>query len=162
MSEFELKLESLGFVIPEPMQIPEGVTLPFPWVNVRGNRAFVSGHGPQNPDGSLAGPFGKVGADVTVEQAFESAQKTGLSILGSLKRELGDLNRIQGWGRVFGMVNSAPGFTQQPAVINGFTELIINVFGEDVGRHARSAVGLAELPFGKGIPVEIEAEVLIK
>ncbi len=162
MSIVESKLESLGFVIPEAMQIPEGVKLPFPWVNVRGNRAFISGHGPQNPDGSLAGPFGKVGAEVTVEQAFELAKKTGLSILGSLKRELGDLDRIQGWGRVFGMVNSAPGFTQQPAVINGFTELIINVFGDEVGCHARSAVGMAELPFGNGIAVEIEGEVLLR
>ena len=161
MSVVESKLESLGLILPPPLKIPAGVTLPFPWVNVRGSRAFVSGHGPQNADGSLAEPFGKVGRDVTLEQAYELARKTGLSILASLKRELGDLDRIQGWGRVFGMVNSAPGFTQQPAVINGFTDLIIEVFGAEKGRHARSAVGMAELPLGKGIAVEIEGEVLI-
>jgi enamine deaminase RidA (YjgF/YER057c/UK114 family) len=82
---------------------------------------------------------------------------TGLAILGSLKRELGDLERIAGWNRVFGMVNSAPGFNRQPAVINGFTDLILSVFGSEAGAHARSAVGLAELPFD--IPVEIEGEV---
>ena len=82
---------------------------------------------------------------------------TALSILGSLKRELGDLDRVVTWLRVFGMVNSAPGFNRQPQVINGFSDLILEVYGPDRGLHARSAVGMAELPFG--IPVEIEAEV---
>jgi enamine deaminase RidA (YjgF/YER057c/UK114 family) len=82
---------------------------------------------------------------------------TALSILGSLKRELGDLDRVTAWLRVFGMVNSAPGFNRQPQVINGFSDLILEVYGSDRGLHARSAVGMAELPFG--IPVEIEAEV---
>jgi len=81
-------------------------------------------------------------------------------MLGSLQRELGTLDRITGWLRVFGMVNSAPGFDQQPTVINGFSEVILDVFGADVGRHARSAVGVAALPFG--IPVEVEAEVSIR
>ena len=79
--------------------------------------------------------------------------------LGSLRRELGDLDRITGWLRVFGMVNAAPGFDQMPRVINGFSDLIIELYGPEVGAHARSAVGLAELPIG--IPVEIEAEVEI-
>jgi hypothetical protein len=82
---------------------------------------------------------------------------TALSILGSLKRALGDLDRIGTWSRVFGMVNSAPGFNQQPSVINGFSELILEVFGPVAGAHCRSAVGLAELPFN--IPVEVEGEV---
>lgn len=159
MSKVAARLESLGLVLPEPLKIPAGVTLPFPWVSVRGDRVFVSGHGPQDPDGSLAGPFGKVGAEVSVEDAKELARKTGLSILGSLQRELGDLDRITGWGRVFGMVNSAPDFGQQPSVINGFSELILEVFGAEVGRHTRSAVGLAALPFQ--MAVEVEAEVLI-
>jgi hypothetical protein len=131
--------------------------LPFPWVRVIGSRALISGHGPTNADGSLARPLGKVGAEVSEEQAFAAARLTGLAILGSLKRELGALDRIAGWSRVFGMVNSAPGFNRQPAVINGFTELILSVFGSKAGAHARSAVGLAELPFN--IPVEIEGEV---
>jgi enamine deaminase RidA (YjgF/YER057c/UK114 family) len=139
--------------------LPAGVTLPFPWVRVHGDRAYVSGHGPQNADGSLAMPLGKVGLDVSVEQARHAARLTALALLGSLKRELGDLDRVSAWLRVFGMVNSAPGFRQQPSVINGFTDLIVELYGPQRGPHARSAVGLAELPFG--IPVEIEAEVAI-
>jgi hypothetical protein len=142
------------------LKVPAGVRVPFSWIRVRGNRAYVAGHGPQHADGSLAGPLGKVGAEVTPEQAYESARLTALSILGSLQRELGDLDRVTAWLRVFGMVNSAPGFRQQPGVINGFSDLILDVYGEDAGQHVRSAVGMAELPFG--IPVEIEAEVEIR
>ena len=157
MSTVEDRLHALGYVIPEPLRLPPGVTLPFPWVRVVGNRALISGHGPTNADGSLAEPLGKVGSQVTQEQAFLAARLTGISILGSLKRELGSLERIACWARVFGMVNSAPGFNRQPVVINGFTELILAVFGQERGAHARSAVGMAELPFN--IPVEIEGEV---
>lgn len=131
--------------------------MPFPWIRIVGTRALISGHGPTNADGSIAQPLGKVGGDVSQEQAYTAARLTGLAILGSLKRELGDLDRIAAWSRVFGMVNSAPGFNKQPAVINGFTDLILDVFGMETGAHARSAVGLAELPFS--IPVEIEGEV---
>jgi enamine deaminase RidA (YjgF/YER057c/UK114 family) len=130
---------------------------PFPWVRVAGRRALISGHAPTDADGAIAAPWGKVGGDVSLEQGYEAARLTGLAILGSLKRELGDLDRIARWVRIFGMVNSAPGFHRQPAVINGFTDLILEVFGQDRGAHARSAVGMAELPFG--IPVEIEGEV---
>jgi enamine deaminase RidA (YjgF/YER057c/UK114 family) len=159
MPIIEGKLQALGLALPEPLRLPPGIVLPFPWVRVRGNHAYVSGHGAQNPDGSLAGPLGKVGLDVSIEQAQHSARLTALSILGSLKRELGDLDRISAWLRVFGMVNSAPGFNRQPSVINGFTDLIVELYGSQRGQHARSAVGMAELPFG--IPVEIEAEVEI-
>jgi enamine deaminase RidA (YjgF/YER057c/UK114 family) len=155
----EHKLKALGLSLPAPMQVPAGVVLPFPWVRVRGNRAYVSGHGPQNADGSLAAPLGKVGSEVSLDAAKNAARLTALSMLGSLKRELGDLDRVTAWLRVFGMVNSAPGFDRQPLVINGFTELIVALYGPARGRHARSAVGMAELPFG--IPVEIEAEVEI-
>ena len=127
-------------------------------MRIVGDRALVSGHGPQNPDGSIAGPFGKVGAGVTVEQGYAAARLTALSMLGSLARQLGDLDRITAWVRVFGMVNSAPGFASQPAVINGFSDLVLELFGE-AGAHARSAVGMAELPFD--LPVEVEAEVLV-
>ena len=160
MSIVDLRLKSLGLALPEPLKLPPGVVLPFPWVHVVGSRALISGHGPTNPDGSLAAPLGKVGRDVSQEQAYEAARLTALAILGSLKRELGSLDRIAGWVRVFGMVNSAPGFNRQPAVINGFTDLIIDVFGPEKGAHARSAVGLAELPFD--IPVEVEAEVRLE
>ena len=162
MSEMHLeeRLASLGYKLPEPLKVPPGVALLFPFVRVVGNRAIISGHGPTNADGSIAEPLGKVGADVTEEQAVVAARLTGLAILGSLKRELGSLERIACWTRVLGMVNSAPGFHRQPAVINGFTELIVAVFGPERGAHARSAVGLAELPFR--IPVEIEGEVELK
>jgi len=157
MSLVEDRRRALGLVLPQPLQLPPGVALPFPWVRLVGNRALISGHGPTNADGSLAQPLGKVGAQVTQEQAYEAARLTGLAILGSLWRELGNLERIACWTRVFGMVNSAPGFNRQPAVINGFTDLILAVFGPERGAHARSAVGLAELPFN--IPVKIEGEV---
>jgi enamine deaminase RidA (YjgF/YER057c/UK114 family) len=157
MSEIDDRLRELGLILPKPLQLPPGVTLPFPWVRIVGTRALFSGHGPTNADGSLAQPLGKVGRDVTPEQAYHAAHLTGLAILGSLKRELGDLDRLVSWTRIFGMVNSAPGFNVQPAVINGFTHLIVNVFGTTRGQHARSAVGMAELPFD--IPVEIEGEV---
>jgi hypothetical protein len=155
----EAKLEELGLVLPEPIQPPPGMRLPFAFVRAEARHVYIAGHGPQAPDGSLAPPFGKVGADVSIEQAYEAARLTALSILGSLKRELGDLDRLSGWLRVFGMVNSAPGFVDQPLVINGFSDLILELFGPDVGSHSRSAVGVAELPFR--LPVEIEAEAAI-
>lgn len=158
-SGVEARLQQLGLTLPEPMKVPPGVTLPFPWVRVRGNRAYISGHAPQNADGSLADPLGKVDAEVSLEEGYQAARLTALSILGSLKRELGDLDRVTAWLRVFGMVNSAPGFNRQPQVINGFSDLILEVYGPERGLHARSAVGMAELPFG--IPVEIEAEVAV-
>jgi enamine deaminase RidA (YjgF/YER057c/UK114 family) len=157
VSAIDKRLRELGLVLPAPLELPPGVVLPFPWVRVVGTRALISGHGPTNADGSLAEPRGKVGRDLTIEQGYAAARLTALSILGSLERELGDLDRIAAWSRVFGMVNSAPGFNRQPAVINGFTDLIVDVFGPDKGPHARSAVGMAELPFD--IPVEIEGEV---
>jgi len=158
-SDVEARLQALGLVLPEPIQVPPEVRLPFGWVRVRGKRAYISGHGPQNPDGSLAEPRGKVGAEVSLEQGYQAARLTALSMLGSLKRELGDLNRVGAWLRVFGMVNSASGFNQQPLVINGFSDLILELYGPDRGGHARSAVGMAGLPFD--MPVEIEAEVEI-
>ncbi|MDE2178871.1 MAG: RidA family protein [Xanthomonadaceae bacterium] len=157
MSGIDQRLRDLGLVLPLPLQLPPGAVLPFPWIRIIGTRALISGHGPTNGDGSLAGPLGKVGSDVSLEQAYVAARLTGLAIFGSLKRELGSLDRIAAWSRVFGMVNSAPGFNRQPAVINGFSDLVLEVFGPEKGAHARSAVGMAELPFN--IPVEVEGEV---
>ena len=154
------RLVELGLELPPAVRPPPGVVLPFAFVNIRDDRAIISGHGPQSPDGSLAPPFGQVGREVSLDEAVEAARLTALSMLGSLQRSLGSLDRITGWLRVFGMVNSAPGFAQQPTVVNGFSDLIHEVFGPEVGRHARSAVGMAALPFG--IPVEIEAEVSIR
>ncbi len=151
------KVRALGLVLPGAMRSPTGAAYPFSWVRVRGKRAYVSGHLPLQADGTLAEPRGKVGEALTVAQGAAAARLVGLAMLGSLQRELGALERITAWLRVLGMVNVAPGFTQIPLVVNGFSELILEVFGPERGAHARSAVGMAELPFG--VPVEVEAEV---
>ncbi|RZL85699.1 MAG: RidA family protein [Variovorax sp.] len=157
MTRIENKLQSLGLALPPPVAMPPGVVLPFPWVRIVGGRAMISGHGPQHADGSLAEPRGKVGRELTLEQGYAAARLTALGMLASLQRAIGDLDRVTAWVRVFGMVNAAPGFNRMPAVINGFSDLILQLYGPEIGAHARSAVGLAELPFD--IPVEIEAEV---
>jgi enamine deaminase RidA (YjgF/YER057c/UK114 family) len=115
------------------------------------NLLYLSGHGPIHPDGRR--DQGKAGANLSVDQAKASARLTGLNLLATLRAELGSLDRIGKVIKVLGMVNSGPGFDRQPEVMDGFSDLMVEVFGE-AGRHARSAVGMAELPFG--IPVEIE------
>ena len=155
--KIEERMKELGLPLHELPMMPENFRRVFPFVRVSGNRAWVSGHAATNPDGSIYPKLGKVGRDLTKEEAYEAARLTGLAIIASLKDELGDLDRVKCWVRVFGMVNVAPGFNETPSVINGFSDLIIKIWGEEAGRHARSAVGMAELPFS--IPVEIEAEV---
>jgi enamine deaminase RidA (YjgF/YER057c/UK114 family) len=118
---------------------------------------FLSGHGPFQ-DGKLI--TGKVGADLTVEEGAQAARVTGLNLLATLKDELDELENVQSVLKLLGMVNVAPGFDELPAVINGCSDLLIEVFGEKIGRHARSAVGMAELPFG--MAVEIEAVVAVR
>jgi enamine deaminase RidA (YjgF/YER057c/UK114 family) len=152
----EQRLAELGLELPAPMETTT-LVLPFPWVRLRGGRGYVSGHGPLRPDGSLWPVLGQVGAELTEDEAYAAARATGLAILASLQRALGDLDRVTAWLRVFGMVNTAPGFNRTPAVINGFSDLIIDLWGTDAGAHARSAIGVAELPLS--LPVEIEAEV---
>jgi enamine deaminase RidA (YjgF/YER057c/UK114 family) len=160
MSEIQTKLAAMGLQLPGPIQLPPGVVFPFSFVRLRGNRAYVSGHIALQPDGAIARPLGKVGAEVSEEQGYQAARGTALAILASLKGKLGDLDRVTNWLRAFGMVNTAPGFDRYPAVINGFSDLILELYGPERGAHARSAVGMAGLPFGA--PVEIEAEVEIK
>jgi len=157
--QIEARLATLGLKLPPPLVVAPQVRLPFAFVRVAGTRAYISGHGPIGSDGRVARPLGKVGVDLTVEQAYEAARLTALAILGSLQRALGDLDRVTSWLRIFGMVNAAPGFTDLPTVINGCSDLILELYGPVRGAHARSAVGLAELPFN--IPVEIEGEVEI-
>jgi enamine deaminase RidA (YjgF/YER057c/UK114 family) len=152
----EQRLAERGLELPEPMAAT-GLVLPFPWVRLWENRAYVSGHGPLLPDGTLWPARGKVGGDLTEEEAYAAARATGLAMLASLRRAIGDLDRVSAWLRVFGMVNAAPGFNRTPAVINGFSDLIIELWGPEAGAHARSAIGVAELPLD--LPVEIEAEV---
>ena len=156
----EDKLKSLGLFLPAGFEEnPLQISTPFSWVRVYGNRAYISGHGPQKPDGSIASPLGKVGTEVSEEQAFQAARLATLSILGSLKRELGSLDKIAAWLVIHGFVNVAPGFTRKTAVINGCSELILQLFGEHAGKHARTAMGVATTPFG--LPVVIAAELEI-
>lgn len=159
MSTPEQRIESLGLTLPPPVRLPDGVHLPFSMVNVRGNRALISGHPRHGADGSLNGPFGQVGADLTTEEAAEAASEIALCVLANLKQEIGELSRITGWTRVFGMVNSAPGYSDQHLVINGFSNLVLDVFGPEIGGHARSAIGTAGLPMN--FAIEVEAEVLV-
>ena len=155
----EAKLEKLGLTLPEPPKIPSEVKISFAWVRVHDGRAYVAGHGPQNPDGSIAEPLGKLGEELSAEEGYQAARLTALSILGSLKRELGDLDRVAAWLMVYGLVNAAPDFTLTTNVINGFSDLIVELYGPEAGTHARIAPGLATLPLG--LPVTIAAEVAI-
>ena len=156
----EERIGGLGLALPKAIALPPGLHLPFSFVNVQGNRALISGHPRQSADGAIDGPYGQLGSDLTMEEGYAASREIGLSILSNLKAEIGDLSRVSGWTRVFGMVNSAPGFSQQHLVINGFSDLIIDVFGKEVGAHARSAIGVAGLPMN--FAIEIEGEVLLK
>lgn len=122
-----------------------------------GNLVFLSGHGPTRPDGTNV--VGKLGADLSVEQGQEAARFTGIQLLTSLKAEIGDLNKVKRIVKVLGMVNSTPDFVQSPAVINGFTDLMLEVFGEEKGKHARSAVGMVSLPNGIAVEIEMIVEI---
>ena len=148
MSEIESRLEHLGISLPaEPVPIANYV----PGVRT-GNLLYLSGLGPASrADGTT--PSGKVGRDLTTEEGYEASRLTGINILARMKGELGDLDRVRRVVKLLGMVNSAPDFNQQPDVVNGCSDLLVEVFGEK-GRHARSAVGMAALP--NDIPVEIE------
>ena len=150
----EQRLAELGLELPAVFSAPAGMEVRFDLVRVVGEVAYVSGHGPM--DGSRPLMQGKVGEQVTLEQAYEAARLTALSIFASLRAELGELDRVRSWGRALGLVNCSPGFNLTPAVINGFSDLVLELWG-DAGRHARSAIGVAELPVD--IPVEIEATV---
>ena len=154
MARIESKLAALGLVLPAPLKAPPGVPLPFAMVRIVGTRAIVSGHGPQNADGSLAQPLGKVGADLTIEQGYAAARLTGLCVLSTLRRYLGSLDPVTRVVRVQGFVNCAPGFNTPSDVLHGFSDLMVEVFGDN-GRHTRAAIGAAELY--ADIPCEIEA-----
>jgi enamine deaminase RidA (YjgF/YER057c/UK114 family) len=153
VSKVEDRLAQMGLKLPELFGGPPGFERKFELVRIVGQTAYVAGHGPV--DGTRPLMQGKVGGTVTVEQGYEAARLTGLSMLASLKAEL---DRVTAWCKALGLVNCAPGFTNTPAVINGFSDLILELWG-DAGRHARSAIGAAELPFD--IPVEVEAVVQI-
>src|SRR5215211_4827356 len=158
MAAIEQRLAAMGLELPEPLKVRKGLKMPFTWVRVSGNRAYISGHVALNPDGSIAQPLGKVGAEVSAEEGYRSARLVALAHLASLKRALGDLDRVTAWLRVFAMVNVAPGFDQTPLVTNGYSDLILELYGPEVGAHARSSIGMM-IPLNA--PVNCEAEVEI-
>ena len=150
----ESRLKELNITLPQPTT---------PLANyvgaVRvGNLLFVSGHGPLR--GGQATARGKLGRDLSVEQGYQVAREVGLSLLTTVRASIGSLDKVKRIVKVLGMVASAEGFGDQPKVINGFSDLMVEVFGEAIGKHARSAVGMAELPMG--IPVEIELIVEVE
>jgi enamine deaminase RidA (YjgF/YER057c/UK114 family) len=152
MSRIEEKVRRMGYELPPPFRFPNPNRT---GCVVAGSIVFVSGHG-RDLTGTGVKPVGKVGRDLTVEEGYAAARAVALSILASLKLELGDLDRIRRVIRLFGMVNVAPGFDRMPQVIDGASDFFYELLGPEFGQHARSAVGLAELPHG--IPVEINGE----
>ena len=149
----EAKIQELNLELPEAPK-PGGIYNPVVQVE---DMLYISGHGPVKTDGSMH--KGRVGDEITEEQGVEAARAVGLTMLATLKQYLGDLNRIDRFVKVLGMVNAAPDFKHHPQVINGFSDLLVQIFGEN-GRAARSAVGMGSLP--GNISVEVEAIVLLK
>lgn len=151
----EARLEALGLRLPvlSPMRGS--------YVRARehGGLLYLAGHGPP-PDDDGVRPTGRVGGEVAPDEAYRLARRAGLALISTLAATLGPLSRVERVLRVFGMVSVAPGFDATPAVIDGCSDLLIEVFGPEVGAHARSAVGVAALPYG--LPVEIEAVVAIR
>jgi enamine deaminase RidA (YjgF/YER057c/UK114 family) len=148
----EAKLKRLGIELPEP---PKPVANYVGAVRT-GNLIFLAGAGPRRDDGSYM--TGRLGQDLAIEQGYQAARQTGIIQLAVLKAELGDLNKVKRIVKVLGMVNSAPSFTEQPKVVNGFSDLMVEVFG-DRGKHARSAVGMVALPMNIAVEVEMVVEV---
>ncbi|MBI1348846.1 RidA family protein [bacterium] len=149
----EERLAELQLELP-PAPKPGGIYAPIVIVD---RMLWVSGHGPVKTDGSLI--TGKVGEALNEEQAYQAARQVGLTMLATLRQELGSLNHIARVVKVLGMVNAVPDFTRQPAVINGFSHLMVEIWGETNGRGARSAVGMGSLP--GNISVEVEAAFLL-
>ena len=145
----EQRLKELG------IELPPTATPVANYVGVKrvGSLLFVAGHGPAR-DAQGNRPTGKLGRELTVEQGYAAARSCGLNLLATVRAELGSLDRVRQIVKVLGMVNCAPGFDQTPPVINGCSDLFVEVFGQEAGSHARAAVGMAELP--SSIPVEIE------
>lgn len=156
MGRIEERLQELGLTLPERFRAPPGMTLLFEPVLVVGAQAYVSGHGPA--DGARVLMQGTVGADLSVEQGHEAGRLTALSVLASLKAVLGELDRVQQWLRVTGYVRCTPDFLQTTRVVNGFSELILAVYGQ-AGRHARAAPGVVATPLG--LPLVVEATVAL-
>ncbi len=158
MGKVEERLAALGLQLPEAPTPPPGFRFSFSWVRLSGNRAFLSGHGALAPDGRPIGPFGRVPSEVSLEDAQASARGAGVAMLASLKRALGELDRVTAWLMAYGMVNADPGYPQTTNVANGFSDLILELYGEDIGHHARIAVGMTTLPLNYSFLVGAEVE----
>ena len=156
----EDRIHALGLYLPEAAKAPPGLVIDFVWARQYGDRVFISGHGAQAADGSFPGPFGRVGAEVSPEEAAESGKIAALSAIASLKRSIGALDRVAAFLRVDGFVLTAPGFDRTTNVINGASRVIVDIFGEEIGRHTRTAMGVAATPLS--CPVVIAAEVAIR
>ncbi len=156
MAMIEARLQALGLSLPE-LAPPPGGRITMRSARRHGQLLYLSGNGPML-NGKPAYQ-GKLGTNVSIEQGYAAAQLTGLNLLAVIRAELGDLDRVALFIKSIGFINSAPGFHQQPLVLNGFSDLILELYGEERGLHARSAVGMAELPWD--IPVEIETIVAI-
>jgi len=152
MGRIDNRLAELGLTLPAPLTPPTGASFNFQLVKVYDGLAYIAGHGPF--DGATQLMQGLVGRDLTVEQGYEAARMAGLSMLASLKQELGDLDRVTQWIRAVGYVHCAPDFGQNAAVVNGFSDLIVELWG-DAGRHARSAPGQGPSPFN--VPIIVDA-----
>jgi len=149
----EEKLRALGLTLPET-PIPVANYVPYRWA---GNMLYLSGQGPKRSDGTYR--QGRLGRDISIEEAYEEARLTGLNLLAVAKSALGELNRIEAVVKLLAMVNAEDDFSDHPKVINGCSDLLVEVLG-DAGRHARSAVGMGSLP--NRMAVEIEAILLVK
>ena len=148
----EAKLDSMKIVLPQP---------PTPVANFvntvqAGNLLFLSGNGPLKADGKFI--TGKLGADLSIKEGYEAARITGINQLGVIKSAIGDLSRVKRIVRVTGMVNASPDFTQHPSVVNGFSDLMVAVFGEK-GKHTRAAVGMGSLPFNIAVEIDMIVEI---
>jgi hypothetical protein len=151
----EVRLAELGLTLPAAPRMPMETT--FTWVRRSGNRLIVSGHGAQQLDGSPAGPFGRVPDEVSLDQAQESAKLAALSVMASVAAELGNLDQVTAWLSVTGFVNAGPGYRQTTAVLNAFSQTVLDVFGPQIGRHSRTAIGVSALPLD--LPVVAAAEI---
>lgn len=148
----EARLAELGIELPRSRPVAN-----YRMAVRSGDLLFVSGHGPAHGDGTVV--KGKVGADLDLAEAREAARLVGVNLVATVRRELGSLDAVRRVVKVLGMVNCSPGFDQIPAVIDGCSDFLVDLFGEEIGSHARSAVGMAELPFGIAVEIEMVAEV---
>lgn len=155
----ETRIAKRGHVLPPEPKLPPGVSIPFQWVRVLGDRCLISGHGALSADGVPAGPFGRVPSEVSLEDAQRSAHAAALAALAALRRAIGSLDRVSAWLMVNGFVTADDGFAQTTAVLNPVSELILDIFGPDIGAHARTAIGVRALPMN--LPVIFSAEVLL-